>query len=297
MLKRATLVLIAVATASVLGVGALSNPVDGATSSARSVLAPLTSGDHDENLTWRGVVRSFIVHVPTGGVVADRPLILVYHGATDTAANTIGETDFEQAGNRVGDVVVFMQGYDNTWNELTGHTPAEQAHIDDIGFTNAVLNALKPLTEYDAKRVALTGVSNGALMVETLGCRLASRVRLIVPVEGELASAVSPGCSPARPISVYEIHGTADPTIPYNGGSFSGVGGTVSVLSARASVARWAHLDDCVSSTTAAAGQGITLTHYASCHGGVSVTLRTIIGGGHVWGANIGELVTAALGH
>ena len=155
---------------------------------------------------------------------------------------TIATTNFEQVADRTGDIVAFLQGYSNTWDELAGHTPAAQHHIDDIGYTAAVLAALSPLVGYNTSRVAVTGLSNGALMVETLGCRLASKIRLIVPVEGELASAVSPSCAPSRPINVLEIHGTADPSIPYNGGVFIGVGGAVSVLSARATVARWAHL-------------------------------------------------------
>lgn len=256
----------------------------------------LSTGDHQRSITWGGVQRTYIVHVPTGKLETNRPLILVYHGADDTAAHTINITDFEHVANRVGDVVVFMQGYDDTWNELAGNTPAARAHIDDVGFTGAVLNALEPLTAYNASRVALTGLSNGALMVQTLGCRLASRLHLIVPVEGELNTNVSAGCAPSRPVDVYEIHATSDPSIPYNGGTFSGVGGQVSVLSARASVARWASLDHCPLAATNSTSAAISLTRYAPCRGGTTVTLRTIEGGAHVWGNNIGDLVATALG-
>lgn len=283
--------------ASLVAMAMMALPVSSAAASTTSTSLGrlLVAGDHSRTLTWGGHQRNYIVHVPTGKPVANRPLILVYHGANDTAAHTIALTDFEQVANRVGDIVVFMQGYQDTWNELAGNTPAAQAHIDDVGFTGAVLNALKPLTAYDTTRVALTGLSNGALMVETLGCRLAGRIRLIVPVEGQLDSNVSPSCAPSRPIDVYEIHGTADPTIPYDGGDFNGVGGVVSVLSAPASAARWADLDGC-SHPTISTSSGISLTRYTPCRAGVTVTLRTIKGGVHVWGANIGELVTAALG-
>jgi polyhydroxybutyrate depolymerase len=262
-----------------------------------AIASALNAGDHSESLTWGGLVRTYVVHVPPGPAATRRPLILVYHGANDTALNTITETDFEQVADHTGDVVVFLQGYRDTWNEETGHTPAAQAHVDDVGFTRAVLRALTSLVAYDPRRVAATGISNGALMVETLGCRLAGQLRLIVPVEGELARAVSPSCAPSRPLNVYEIHGTADPSIPYSGGVFQGVGGSVSVLSAHASVARWARLDGCRHGPVAHAAAGVTLSVYSSCRSGVNVTLRTIIGGVHAWGANIGELVSSALGH
>src|ERR1019366_7674925 len=103
--------------------------------------------------------------------------------------------------------------------------------------------------------------------------------------------------APSQPINVLEIHGSADPSIPYHGGVFNGVGGAVSVLSARATVARWAHLDGCGTGPVTPPGRGISLARFTRCHSGASVTLRTIVGGAHVWGSNIGELVTAALGH
>ena len=242
-------------------------------------------------------MRSYIIHVPRGRNVNGRPLILVYPGSGETAASTIISTEFEQVADRVGDVVVFMQGYRNSWDELAGTTDAVQAHIDDVGFTLAVLKALVPLTGYDVNRVALTGFSNGAEMVQTLGCRVASSIRLIVPVEGEILSAISPGCAPARPIDVYEIHGTADSTIPYGGGVFEGDNGLVSVLSAMATVAQWASLDGCGSSPQTTSSPGFVLTNYTGCSGQASVTLRTVIGGTHWWGGNIGTLVVRALGH
>ena len=261
-------------------------------SSSSHLLAP---GDHEETLKWGGLTRTYIVHVPPGPPKDGRSLILVYHGADSTATGTISSTDFEQAGNVSGEVVVFLQGYGDTWNEQTGHTPAALAHVNDVGFTGAVLNILRPLTGYNPNRVAATGISNGALFVQTLGCRLASRLYLIVPVEGEMASAISPTCAPSRPLNVLEVHATADSMIPYDGGNFSGVGGTVSVLSAPNSVRRWAVLDHCDLKPQTAKSTGVTLTNYVRCRDSVTVTLRTIIGGGHVWGSNIGQIVTAAL--
>ena len=256
----------------------------------------LTAGDHHETLTRGGILRSYIIHVPSGRSVPGRPLILVYPGSGETAVGAIASTDFERVADRVGDVVVFMQGYRSSWDELAGTTYAVKAHIDDVGFTRAVLKALIPLTAYDAKRVALAGFSNGAEMVQTLGCRVAAIIRLIVPIEGEMLSAISPSCAPSRSISVYEIHGTADGTIPYQGGVFEGDNGLVSVLSASATVARWASLDGCGSLPDLSSSPGFTLKQYRGCSSQVSVTLRTIVGGTHTWGGDVGTLVVRALG-
>jgi polyhydroxybutyrate depolymerase len=257
----------------------------------------LTPGDYPETLSVGGFTRHMTVHVPPVSSVAGRPLILVYHGAGGTMASTVAETNFEQVANQQGDNVVFLQGFSDTWNEGAGHTPAEQAHVDDVAFTSAVLNELTGLVDYNPKKVAATGISNGALMVEDLGCHLSSRISLIVPVEGEIPIAVSSICAVSRPMNVYEIHGTADPNIPYGGGHFNGVGGGTTVLSAPASVARWAHLDGCSPHlSTVHLNQTVILTKYSHCRGNVNVTLRTIVGGLHVWGSNIGQIVTQVLG-
>ncbi|HLK46039.1 MAG TPA: hypothetical protein VKT18_08610 [Acidimicrobiales bacterium] len=148
---------------------------------------------------------------------------------------------------------------------------------------------------FDHARVVAVGFSNGALMVEDLGCRLAGRLAMIVPVEGELAERQSAHCAPAKPISVYEVHGTADTAIPYSGGQFGGSDGPVE-LSAPKSAARWAALDHCAPSPRhTSASSSIRLATYHGCRHAVVVTLRTIVGGVHQWEPDIGWVVHAAL--
>jgi polyhydroxybutyrate depolymerase len=257
----------------------------------------MTPGDHVVDVAVGGRSRSFILHVPPQPAAASRPLILVFHGAEDSDASTAQGTDFEQVADANGEVVAFLQGFEDTWNEGAGHTPAEQAHVNDVAFTAAAIAKIESLVPFDHQRIVAAGFSNGALMVEDLGCRLAQEVSLIVPVEGELPASVSATCDPARPVSVYEIHATADGVIPYGGGPFHGVGGGTTVLSAPASAARWAALDGCAQTpTTSSPTSGIRLTDYGGCRGRVTVRLRTIEGGAHQWTSDIGQLVTQALG-
>jgi polyhydroxybutyrate depolymerase len=238
-----------------------------------------------------GMTRTLLLQAPAGR--KRLPLVLVYHGAEESAAQTAGET---AVGRSRHEIVAFMQGVDDTWNEGAGNTPARQAGADDVAFTRAAINKIEADHRVDRTRVAAAGFSNGALLVDLLGCRLADRIDLIVPVEGQLPVSVSPSCRPARPVSVYEIHGTADASIPYGGGHFDGVGGGTTVLSAPAAARRWAALDRCrghASSHTA--GSATTLT-YARCGRGTRVTLDTIHGGTHAWPGQIGEIVAGALG-
>jgi polyhydroxybutyrate depolymerase len=258
---------------------------------------PLAPGDHDLAVSVDGRDRTLILHVPNtdpGGT--PRPLALVYHGALDTAANTQSETDLDQVADSRGMLVAFLQGYQNTWNEGAGHTPAEVAGVDDVAFTAAALAAIERRVPVDRTRVAAVGFSNGALLADLLGCRLAASLSVIVPVAGPLPVSVAATCKPTRPVSVLEIHGTADASIPYNGGAFAGVGGGTTVLSAPDAVARWASLDRCKSTPSTKTTSSVGVSTYSGCANRVSVSLRTLVGAGHGWPSDIGESVAGALG-
>jgi len=257
--------------------------------------AASTAGSMSYTVSSGGHLRTYIVYSPATRASSARPLVLVYHGALDTAANTQASTDFDQIAAARGVIIAFMQGYDDTWNEGAGHTPAEVAGIDDVAFTAAALHQIESRYKVDRTRIAAAGFSNGALMVELLGCRLAADLTAIVPVEGQLPVSVSPGCKPARPISVFEVHGSADTAIPYGGGPFAGVGGGTTVLSAPASAARWAALDGCRSAAATSKSGASTFATYPGCRGGVAVTLDTIAGGTHSWPSNVGTLVASFL--
>lgn len=280
-----------------------SMPANSTSKSTTTTLRPhfhqLVPGIHELSLKVGGHSRSLIVFVPSTGTRKPRPLVLVFHGALDTARATIGETDFERMARRSGFVVAFLQGYANSWNDGLAGTPASQAGVNDVTFTAAAVTKLEKVLSIDRSSVSAVGFSNGALMVQYLGCRLASVFALIVPVEGEIALDDSKACQPSREISVFEVHGTADSAIPYNGGTFTtAFGGQVAVLGAGATVAFWAGLDGCnLPAVTTSASSTVNVSTYSGCRKGVTVALLTIVGGSHQWPPDIGELVAKAMSH
>jgi polyhydroxybutyrate depolymerase len=245
--------------------------------------------------TPEGRVRSYLLYVPPGGA-RQSPLVLVYHGAGGTAEGTAGETDFVEVAAKKGIVVAFLQGYEDTWNEGAGHTPAEVAGVNDVQFTAAVLEQIESRYSIDRTRIAATGFSNGALLTELLGCQLSERLTLIAPVAGPLPVSVSSTCHPAHPVSVLEFHGTADQSIPYTGGHFDGIGGGTTVLSAPANAAKWSSLNGCrKQATTAEEAQATILTTYSACRDHVVVQLRSLQGAGHSWPADVASLLAEFL--
>jgi poly(3-hydroxybutyrate) depolymerase len=90
-------------------------------------------------------------------------------------------------------------------------------------------------------------------------------------------------CGASEPVSVVQIHSTADATIQYAGGAIF----AQQYPSAAASVAAWAAVDGCVGKPAAAGAKDVTadgatgVSKYAGCAAGADVELWTIEGGSH----------------
>ncbi len=241
--------------------------------------------------------RSYLLYVPPNDAARHPlPLVLVFHGADSNARNAVVQTGLLTSDERTHfAILAFLQGVDNTWNDDAGEPPAERAHVNDIGFARAVLQHVEAHHAVNMRRVVATGLSNGAILVELLGCRMARLLTLIVPVEGQMGARFAGNCHPGSPVSVYEVHATGDQAIPYNGGTFIGVGGPVHVLSAPATVSEWARLDGCAQSAHNKQQGGSIITVFGSCQGNVSVTLNTIQGGSHRWPPGFSGLLASVI--
>ena len=91
----------------------------------------------------------------------------------------------------------------------------------------------------DRRSVYAAGVSNGGGMAALLACQLSDKIAAVAAVAGAYADL--PDCHPPRPVSLLEIHGTADTTVP-DGGRSGEDTDTDSVLSF---VQSWIERDGC----------------------------------------------------
>jgi polyhydroxybutyrate depolymerase len=235
-----------------------------------------------------GRTRQWHVHLPPGYKAGKAvPLLIVYHGRGGTAASMEDRFGLDPVTDREGFIAVYPEGVDRSWAAGVG-TDADQAGVDDVAFTTALLDKLEQEYSIDTHHVVLAGFSNGAHMVHLLGCRLADRISAIVPVSGTLATQLSPGCRPARPLSVIEFHGTADPIDPYAGGP-TGYRHTGSAESVDQGLEDWARRDGCSarSAMQQLPGNGDPFTviqqDYLACPAGTVMRLYKITGAGHVW--------------
>lgn len=256
--------------------------------SARDLSGTLHSG---------GMDRTYTLHVPPRDPVA---LVLSLHGGGGTGTGQQGLTDFDAVADANNLLVAYPDGYDKSWADGRGASPADRHHVDDVGFLVALAGKLQ--TDYNIApgRVFATGMSNGGFMSNRLGCDRADVFAAIAPVAGTLGAGVA--CHPSRPVSVLAAHGTADPLVPFNGGDVRGRGGVSHSVSATSMVDLWRSADGCQGDPAAQVLPGVgdgTVVHRfdsAACAASTEVIFYRIDNGGHTWPGGKQYLPQAIIG-
>jgi polyhydroxybutyrate depolymerase len=238
--------------------------------------------------------RTAWVHEPPGRAAGPPPVVLCLHGGFGQGGGMALLTHFDEAADRHGFVAVYPDGHRRSWNDGRGNSPAAHDGVDDVGFIAALLDQLAGRVAFDPSRVYATGISNGAMMSQRLGCDLADRIAAIVPVAGSLPERLAARFGPSRPVGVLAVHGTEDRLVPYAGGRVLGRGEGGMVLGAEQSAAMWAQLHACttvpvLTGLPEVAHDGTTVDRLAYLPAGAPadavgpVELLRVVGGGHTW--------------
>ena len=274
-------------------------------------LGPLAVGDRDIAITFDGRARSYRVFVPPSATRGGpRPVVVNFHGGGSNAAGEERFSQMDRAASRYGFVAVYPDGtgvLSNallTWNAGTCCGYAKTHHVDDVGFTLAVIDDVARRLPVDRRRVYATGMSNGAMMAYRLAADASTRIAAIAPVAGGM---VVQSFAPARPVPVMHFHSVDDPRALYRGGlgpAFPGTHTRVLHPSIEQVIAEWARFDGCaairhVRPTISSGGKTATEIVYAPCRQGTEVVLWRLTGSGHVWPGgqqNLGRLARRLLG-
>jgi poly(3-hydroxybutyrate) depolymerase len=93
----------------------------------------------------------------------------VIHGAHNTPALARSWSQMDTVSNQNGFIVMYPAGLD-CWN-AGGILPGCTAAADDVGFLRAAIADVESHTCIDPKRVYATGISNGSIMAQYMGCK------------------------------------------------------------------------------------------------------------------------------
>lgn len=253
-------------------------------------------GDYRDSIVVDGRTRTYLLHVPNGYTYTSSnpyPFIAVFHGGGGSGEKIAGQTDFTAKADREGFIAVFPDGIEHNWNDGRDTTDAYKQGADDIKFVRTLIEHLNTKLSIDQNRIYATGVSNGGIFAQRLGCEMADVFAAIGPVVGPIATKLVPRCNPSRSISVVGIQGTADPAIPINGGEqggFGGLGDGGFVESADATMRLWAEKNGCSNTPTISElpqkvndGTNVKKYSYTPCRNGTEIYYYIVEGMGHGW--------------
>ncbi len=239
-----------------------------------------------EHITVDGIKRDFVIYIPALNNNDKLPVIISLHGRLGTGEGMMSFADFRPIADREKFIIVCPDGINRSWNDGRA-TPSERKGIDDVHFIDQLITYLINTYNSDAKRVYVTGMSNGGFMSSRLACELTNRIAAVAVVGASMDNDM--GYHPTKPIPIMYIQGTKDPLVPYTGGELKkGAGGEI--YSHAEVLKLWAETDGCnktpvITNLADNAGDGTSIIkeEYVNTSTGVKVTGFTVSNGGHTW--------------
>jgi polyhydroxybutyrate depolymerase len=181
----------------------------------------MSGGDYNETMKIDGRDRTFTVHVPPSYDPAKpMPMVVMLHGLSQTGAvleNMIGSN---KVADKEGFIAVYPDSVDwfnipdlRTWDAGNGLVLPGQ-HAGDIQFMGSVISTAKAQLNIDPMRVYMAGLSNGGMLAYTAAGALSGELAGVAILSSAM-SGHEP--KPKEPLTLINIHGTADPIIPIEG--------------------------------------------------------------------------------
>ncbi|MGK0365559.1 MAG: polyhydroxybutyrate depolymerase [Saprospiraceae bacterium] len=227
-----------------------------------------------------GLTRDYILHLPTGyDANISYPFVYNLHGYTSNAQQQQFYSAMDVTSDAGGFIVCYPNGIDNSWNvSLPGGSSA-----DDVGFLMNLVDSLAVDYSINYDRLYSCGMSNGGFMSYKLACEQGDKFAAIASVTGSIVPSQLNACNPIRKMPVMQIHGTADPTVAYNGSGFNAPIEDV--------IAFWTEENGCNLMADTIQVENTSLIdlctaeriQYTDCEDGTEVVLYKIDGGGHTW--------------
>src|SRR5258706_5232714 len=232
------------------GGAALGLTVIAAAAAVSTVAAqPRPTGTITRNtLAVKGMQRSFILYLPRT-LKPNPPLLFVFHGSGGDGEEMRDATayEFDALADANGFLVVYPDGYENTWNDCRKGSPqpARRMNIDDESFIEAMIAKEAADHHADTKRVFAAGWSNGGQLGYRLALERAKEFAAVAAISAGLPTTDNLACTPsgaAMPVMI--INGTDDPINPFKGGQVTlGFTSLGNVLSSEMTAQYFARLD------------------------------------------------------
>lgn len=223
-------------------------------------------------------------------VAEPAPLLVLLHGYGSNAAQQDGYLGVTQQAASRGLYVLLPNGTQGRgrafWDAGSACCNFTGTPVDDVSYLRDLIHEAGEVAPIDPKRIYVFGHSNGGFMAYRFACEAPGEVTAIAVLAGSMATDAA--CDPDEAVSVLQLHGTADDTIEYGGGSAG-----APFLGAQDVVAGWAERDGCEPEPATVEpldlvpnlpGPETTVQTYEGCAAGIDVQLDTMADAGHIPG-------------
>ncbi len=200
------------------------------------------------------------------------PLVVVLHGLGQDAEHMATIGGWPSLAADRGAVVVFADGWHNSWNAGTCCGDAAGDGVDDIEYLDTLIDDVIESTGADPDSVYMIGFSNGGMMTYRYMCEGSVRLRGAASVAGTDVDS----CMPTRAVDFIQISGSADDAVPLDS-SKSVLPQLGPLVPVRDAVDGVAQAFACPAPSTTRSGPA-TSTVWTPCRDGVTVRLDVIAG-------------------
>ena len=236
-----------------------------------------------------GIVRTYKLYVPaiySGNVPV--PLLLNFHGYTSNSNEQMFYGDFRNIADTANFLVVHPQGTLDNTNTTHFNVGWGGSTVDDVGFTEALIDSLSATYSVDQNRIYAVGMSNGGFMSFQLACDLSNKIAAVGSVTGSMTPSTLGNCNASHPMPIIQIHGTTDATVPYSGST----GWTASITNV---LNHWATFNNCspvptvvnVPNTNTIDGSTVEKYTYENGDNCSEVVHYKVTNGQHTWPGSI----------
>jgi polyhydroxybutyrate depolymerase len=258
----------------------------GSTVSTEPLSAIKKAGDYQEQIKVDGQERSYKVHVPPG-YSPDHPMpaVIMLHGISEDADSFNELTKMNAKADQEGFITVYPEGnpilHNSThlaWNVPNWNIFHPARHADDVQFVGEVIDRATKELSIDPNRTYVAGFSNGGMLAQEVASQNSDKVAAVALVGTALSGKDK---TPAKPVSVIDIHGTSDPVVPYR--NWDNSLNLVNMEPDSYTSAYWQKADDIQNPGDKSVKGNLILQDSVNAKTGVEVKQIGVIGGIHNW--------------
>jgi polyhydroxybutyrate depolymerase len=169
-----------------------------------------------------------------------RPVIVVLHGGSGSGARVRRNLGLEEAIRSHNVTLVYPDAINGHWGD------SKEAAQRDMDFLRTLIDQLIAAGTADRRKIFLVGSSTGGMLALRIACDRGGEVYAgLATIIANLPSDIAESCQPPKPIPLMVINGTANPIIPYAGGTTKISDSKVDVVSTDATLVPFAKADGC----------------------------------------------------